>query len=100
MTAVKPEPEAQVLDDMQAWRRMIAHTAALAVQDAGANMRNVNTITTAAVGAAQQMIVQGQSPDDAKQIMAIAESATNLARANFAAVAQLAESLLTACDKP
>ena len=100
MTGVKPEAAAPVLDDMQAWRRMIAHTAALAVQDAAANMRNVNTITTAAIGAAQQMIVQGQSGDESKQIMAIAENATNLARANFAAVAELADRLLIARAKP
>ena len=100
MTDVKPNAETPVLDDVQAWRRMIAQTAALAVQDAAANMRNVNTINTAAVGAAQQMIVQGQSGDEAKQIMAIADTATTMARANFAAVAELADRLLIACAKP
>lgn len=77
-------------DDLQ---KIIDHAAVLAVQDAASYLRNVSTIATAAVGAAEQMIVQGHPPANAKYIVEIAESATAMARANLTAMVELANTL-------
>jgi hypothetical protein len=77
-------------DDLQ---KIINHAAVLAVQDATNYLRNVSTIATSAVGAAEQLIVQGHPHEEATHIVEIAESATAMARANLAAMVELASAL-------
>lgn len=93
-TALAPEPvqSASYLHDFHGFRAMIAQAAAIAVQDAVANMRNVNTVATAAIGAAQQLAIGGKGVPS--QILELAEQAQAIARNNFDAISVLAARLL------
>lgn len=94
----QPEPILPEPLDLIPWRRMMAQAAALAVQDATANLRAVNTIAAASMGAAQQLLARGQSNEDALQMLSLAEKSVRLAQENFTAVSGMAQNLMGACE--
>lgn len=93
---VPEDPVALAKNDLRPFRTMIAQAAALAVQDAVANMRSINTVATAAIGAAEQMLAQGASAENAGPMLSLAEASVTAARNNFEAVSLLANKLLEA----
>jgi hypothetical protein len=76
--------------DIDATSDMIRQAAAMAVQDAVSHMRNVNIIAAAALGAAQEMILDDVNVDGAKVAIAAVQSMVAAAADNFVAVSMAA----------
>jgi hypothetical protein len=73
---------------------MLRQAAALAVQDAVSNMRNVNIIANAALGVAQEMILNGADVEAANAAIAAAQAMVAAALQNFIAVGAAANTLI------
>jgi hypothetical protein len=76
--------------DIDATSDMIRQAAAMAVQDAVSHMRNVNVLATAALGAAQEMMLDDANIDGAKAAIAAAQAMVSAATDNFVAVSAAA----------
>ncbi|HEY2070340.1 MAG TPA: hypothetical protein VGG48_12360 [Rhizomicrobium sp.] len=86
--------------DRYALEKLVRHAAAMAVQDAAAHMRNVNTIASAALGAAHEMILDNQNVDQARAAIAEAQAMVTGATQNFLMVADAANRLLASPNQP
>ncbi len=87
-------------NDGYALEELVRHAAALAVQDAVTHMRNVNTIASATLGAAQEMILDNQNVDQARAAIAEAQAMVTGAAQNFVMVADAANRLLAGPAQP
>jgi hypothetical protein len=73
---------------------ILRQAAALAVQDAVSNMRNVNIIANATLGVAQEMILNGADVEAANAAVAAAQAMVAAALQNFIAVGAAANKLI------
>jgi hypothetical protein len=73
----------------------VAQSSAIAIQDAADNLRNLNTITTTAIGVAMAQMLATKSPEPWKTIIAEAQGTSHKAVQNFQEIGSAAASILS-----
>ncbi|MBS1772054.1 MAG: RebB family R body protein [Bacteroidetes bacterium] len=73
----------------------VAQSSAIAIQDAVDNLRNMNTISTTAIGVAMAQMLATESPEPWSSIIAEAQTASLAAVTNFQAIGTAATNILS-----
>ena len=74
--------------------QMVAQSAAIAVQDAADNLRNIGTITSTAIGVAMAQLLANEPAGDPVKVIAAAQESLSKALDHFVAVGTAAEKII------